>query len=99
MDMATGKIQDLTHNTGFRETLPPDRQFYENDYDNIQDDSVIVHSETGNVYFVQGRKICRVNVNGEIKLLSTIPDGMASSVMHVNRAGTKLLIATSDTRA
>jgi oligogalacturonide lyase len=99
MDMASGEIKQLTHNTGSRTELPADRQFYWNDDDNIVDGSVIVHSQSGNIFYMQGRKICRVNPQGEVEILGQIPDGTASGVMHVSASGKKLLVSTSDTRA
>jgi oligogalacturonide lyase len=98
MDMASGEIKKLTDCTG-RDELTDRSQFYDNDYDNIIDGSVAVHSPSGRVYYVQGRKICRTDLEGRVKVLAEIPPGKTSSVMHVSTDGKKLLLATGDARA
>jgi oligogalacturonide lyase len=99
MDMANGELKKITDCTGHEDTSQKNSVFLENDQDNIQDDSVIVHSDSGRVYYVQGRKICRTDMNGDVKVLAHIPAGMANGVMHVSTNGRKLLVSTSDVRA
>jgi hypothetical protein len=98
MDMASGEIRKLTNCTGREEYPAKNSRFMQNDYDNITDGSVIVHSESGKAYYVQGRKICRTDINGKVRVLAHIPAGKANSVMHVSADGKKLLVATSDVR-
>ena len=99
MDLLSGEIWPLTHNQAMGEYAPDENDFYDNDYDNIMDGSVIVHPETGRIYYVQGRKLCRTDLNGEVRVLAHIPDGMASGCMHVSADGKKLVLPTADQRA
>ena len=99
MDIESGAIKKLTDCTGRDDLSAPNSLFLESDFDNISDGSVIVHSPSGQVFYMQGRKICRTDPDGKVKVLNHIPAGKESSVMHVSSDGRKLLLATSDRRA
>ncbi|HEY9074893.1 MAG TPA: oligogalacturonate lyase family protein [Anaerolineaceae bacterium] len=99
MDLVTGEMKQITDNTGTIDYAINNGEFLKNDADNILDGSVIVHAQSGRVYYMQGRKLCRTDVDGNVKVLAQIPANMASSCMHVSSDGRRLVVATADQRA
>lgn len=99
MDTESGAIKKLTDCTGREKFPPPSHDILDNDYDNILDGSVIVHSPSGQIFYMQGRKLCRTDPDGGVKVLARIPESQASSVLHVSSDGKKVLMGTSDMRA
>ena len=99
LDIESGALKQLTDCTGQEQYPEPNSQFMQEDYDNILDGSVIVHSPSGQVFYAQGRKICRSDPDGRVKVLNHIPEGNSCSVMHVSSDGKKLLLGTGDVRA
>jgi oligogalacturonide lyase len=61
--------------------------------------SVSLHAATGMVYFIQGRTICQVNPEGQVRTLAEYPDGQMTAFTHVSSDGTRLCVPTTDARA
>lgn len=99
MDLDSGETRQITDCTGKDDPDVMSVQAVRSAWDNIIDGSVIVHSPSGRVYYVQGRKICRTDLEGNVKVLAYVPLDMSNGVMHVSADGKKLLVSTTDVRA
>lgn len=61
--------------------------------------SACLDNTRGLVYYLQGRKVCRVDLNGEIRVLAEVPEDQVTAFMHVSADGKKLCVPTTDARA
>lgn len=61
--------------------------------------SACLDNTRGLVYYLQGRKVCRMDLNGEIRVLAEVPEDQVTAFMHVSADGKKLCVPTTDARA
>lgn len=61
--------------------------------------SISLDPENAIVYFIQGREICAVNMQGEMRVLATLPDGQVTAFTHISSDGSRLCVPTTDARA
>lgn len=61
--------------------------------------SACLDNTRGLVYYLQGRKVCRVDLNGEIRVLAEVPEDQVTAFMHVSADSKKLCVPTTDARA
>jgi hypothetical protein len=96
-DLKTGRDQQLTTNTeGFLKSYV---YFDGLPYRGLGRASVSVDPDRGIVYFLQGRKICAVDTNGNQRVLSEYPPNQMTAFAHVSADGTRLCVPTTDARA
>ena len=61
--------------------------------------SVCLDGVRGLVYYLQGRSVCRADLEGHVTVLAQIPEGQVSAFMHVSADGSRLCVPTTDARA
>ncbi|MDR2041415.1 MAG: oligogalacturonate lyase family protein [Tannerella sp.] len=99
VDMETGEEKQITF---FTETSPhalPIHEFRQHDYPALVVGTVVLHAETGKVFFVKDRKLWRFDLNGNGRVLTSLPSKVDIGNCHVNKAGTKFLLSAVDDRA
>ena len=96
-DLCTGKEQQLTFNE--EGSLKSYVYFWGNEYKGFGKASVSLHVESGNIYYIQGRNICKVDIRGNQKVLSELPDNQVTAFTHISFDGTRLCVPTTDARA
>ncbi len=96
-DLTTGQDKQLTFNTeGFLKSYV---YFDGTPYRGLGRASVSVDAQRGVVYYLQGRQICAVDVNGKQRVLAEYPAGQMTAFTHVSADGTRLCVPTTDARA
>jgi oligogalacturonide lyase len=50
-------------------------------------------------YFLQGRQICAVRLDGVVRVLAELPEGQMTAFTHVSADGKRLCVPTTDARA
>ena len=99
LNLETGEEKQITY---FTDVSPNSLRIYEfrqHDYPALNIASVVMHAKTGKVYFLKDRKLWRFDLNGNGRVLATLPSKVDISNCHVNDAGTKFLLSTVDDRA
>lgn len=61
--------------------------------------SISVNPKDGRVYFIQGRDLCSVDLNGAIKVINQIPFQQVTAFMNVSADGKLICVPTTDARA
>ena len=61
--------------------------------------SVCLDNHNEQVYYLQGRDICKADLDGNITVLAQIPEDQVTAFMHVSGDGTRLCVPTTDMRA
>jgi hypothetical protein len=61
--------------------------------------SVCLHPESGQIYYIEGREIRTVDLNGAIRILNRLPAHQVTAFTHVSADGTRLCVPTTDARA
>jgi hypothetical protein len=96
-DLATGQDKQLTFNTeGFLKSYV---YFDGTPYRGLGRASVSVDAQRGLIYYLQGRQVCVVDVNGQPRVLAEYPAGQMTAFTHVSADGTRLCVPTTDARA
>ncbi len=97
LDIKTGLEIQLTHNN---ESILKSYVYFDGSpYKGFGKASISVHAASGNIYFIQGRKICAVNTSGKLKVLAEYPKGQMTAFTHVSSDGKLLCVPTIDDRA
>ena len=96
-DLATGMERQLTTNTAgvlksyvYFDGLP---------YRGFGKGSVSLDSKNGVVYFIEGREIRSVTLDGRQRVLAVLPKNQMTAFTHVSADGTRLCVPTTDARA
>jgi oligogalacturonide lyase len=97
MDMMSGREERLTSNE--EGCLKSYVYFWGNEYRGLGKASISLHSESGNIYYIQGRHICRVDTKGNNRVLAELPDNQVTAFTHVSSDGKRLCVPTTDARA
>lgn len=96
-DLDNGQTKQLTFNEeGYLKSYV---YFDGNEYQGFGKASVSLDPERGNIYYIQGRNICRVNTVGESRVLAEYPEGQMTAFTHVSSDGSRLCVPTTDARA
>jgi len=95
-DLVTGEQRQLSHNTDG--LLKSYVYFDGTPYLGFGKASVSVHAASGNVYFIQGRQVCRSNPAGGLRILAELPHGQMTAFTHVSSDGKRLCVPTTDAR-
>lgn len=95
-EFATGKVKQLSRNT--EGTLKSYVYFNAVEHKGFGKASACLDQERELVYYLQGRDICQVDLEGNIRVLNRIPEDQVSAFMHVSSDGTRLCVPTSDRR-
>lgn len=95
-EYATGQVKRLTENT--EGILKSYVYFNGRPHKGLGKASVCLDQNQEVVYYLQGRNICRVDLQGEIRVLNQIPEDQVTAFMHVSTDGTRLCVPTSDWR-
>ncbi len=61
--------------------------------------SVSLHAPSGTVYYLQGRRICRVRAGESPEIIAEYPPGQMTAFTHVSADGSRLCVPTTDARA
>lgn len=96
-NLRSGKEHQLTHNE--HGILKSYVYFAGNPYQGFGKASVSLDPERGIVYYIQGREIRAVSVDGQERILAELPKGQMTAFTHVSADGTLLCIPTVDARA
>jgi hypothetical protein len=99
LNIETGEEKQITY---FTETSPHAlsiHEFRQHDYPALNVGSVVLHNKTGRIYFIKDRKLWRFDLNGNGRVLTSLPVKTDIGNCHVNEAGTKFLTCTVDDRA
>ncbi len=97
MNLKTGEERQLTFNEDG--VLKSYVYFWGNEYKGLGKASVCLHAESGNIYYIQGRDICCVDIEGNQRILAELPDKQVTAFTHVSSDGTLLCVPTTDARA
>ena len=98
MDLFSGEETQITY---FTDTCPRKlsiHNFRQYDFNVMVVGTVYYHAKTGFLYFLKGRKLYRYNLNGNGRVLASLPEKTSMGCAHVNEAGTKFLISAIDDR-
>lgn len=96
-DLITGEERQLTFNT--EGCLKSYVYFWGNEYKGLGKASISLHADSGNIYFIQGRQVCCVDIEGNYRVLAELPDQQVTAFTHVSSDGTRLCVPTTDARA
>ena len=97
LDFASGETRQLTHNT--EGTLKSYVYFSGTPYRGFGKASVSLDPDAGVAYFVQGRQVRVVDIEGRERVLAEVPDGEMTAFSHVSADGSRLCVPTTDARA
>jgi len=96
-NLENGQERQLTQNTdGYLKSYV---YFDGNPYRGFAKASISLHSPSGTVYYIQGREIRSVDLEGHQHLLNTYPEGQMTAFTHVSEDGKFLCVPTTDDRA
>lgn len=96
-DLATGQEKQLTFNTeGFLKSYV---YFDGTPYRGLGRASVSVDPQRGRIYYLQGRHVCVVDLEGKQRVLAEYPAEQMTAFTHVSADGTRLCVPTTDARA
>jgi len=96
-DLATGQERQLSTNT--EGVLKAYVYFDGNPYSGLGKGSVSLDPRTGIAYYIQGRQIRSVTLEGKQTLLAELPPDQMTAYTHVSADGTRLCVPTTDARA
>lgn len=96
-DLATGKERQLTHNN--EGVLKAYVYFNGHPYRGFGKGSVSLDPGNGTAYYIQGRQIRAVNLDGVERTLAELPADQMSAFTHVSADGAMLCVPTTDARA
>ncbi len=95
-DLETGEERILTQNhSGYLKSYV----YFDGGFnDGLGKASVSLDCVNDIIYFIQDDKICKVNLQGEITVLNTVPDGRMTAFTHVSADGRLLCVPMTDGR-
>ena len=96
-DLTTGVERQLTTNT--EGVLKSYVYFDGTPYRGFGKGSVSLDPQSGTTYFIQGRELCAVKLNGEARVLAVLPANQMTAFTHVSADGKRLCVPTIDARA
>jgi len=96
-DLKTGFEKQLTSNG--EGTLKSYVYFNGNPYQGLGKASISFDSKRGLIYYIQGMKLCCVDLEGDIKELANLPDRQVTAFTSISADGKKICIPTTDARA
>lgn len=97
LDLQTQEERQLTFNT--EGTLKSYVYFSGREGCGFGKASVSLHEDSGTAYYIQGRQICRVDLQGNARVLAELPDDQVTAFTHVSQDGKWLCVPTTDARA
>lgn len=96
-DLMTGSERQLTTNT---EGILKSYVYFDGQpYRGFGKGSVSLDPRTGVVYYIQGRQVCSVTLDGRQKVLAELPPDQVTAFTHVSADGSWLCVPTTDARA
>ncbi len=96
-DLRTGEEKQLSQNReGFLKSYV---YFNGNPYRGLGLASISVDAQNARVYFIQGRDLCSVDLNGTLKVINQIPARQVTAFTHVSADGRLICVPTTDARA
>ncbi|HEY3318851.1 MAG TPA: oligogalacturonate lyase family protein [Planctomycetota bacterium] len=96
-NMDTGEERQLTSNAeGYMKSYV---YFDGQPYKGLGRASVSVDPHSGTIYFLQGRQIRAVSLDGKERMLAEYPEGQMTAFTHVSADGTRLCVPTTDAAA
>lgn len=96
-NLLTGEERQLTTNT--EGILKSYVYFNGRPYRGFGKGSVSLDASNGVVYYLQGREICAVTLNGNQRVLARLPADQMTAFTHVSADGSRLCVPTTDARA
>ncbi len=96
-NLLTGEERQLTTNTDGM--LKSYVYFDGHPYRGFGKGSVSLDARHGVVYYLQGREICSVTLEGKQKVLAELPAKQMTAFTHVSADGARLCVPTTDARA
>ena len=97
-DLSSGEETQITYFTEVSPRRLPIHAQRQYDFNGLVAHSVVLHSQTGIIYFIKDRKLYRCDFKGNGRVLATLPEKTCLSRGHVNEEGTKYLIGAMDDR-
>ena len=96
-NLATGEERQLTTN---REGILKSYVYFDGQpYRGFGKGSVSLDSRNGIVYYIQGREVRSVTLDGKQKVLAELPTNQMTAFTHVSGDGLRLCVPTTDARA
>jgi len=96
-DLDTGEERQLTRNAEGH--LKSYVYFHGEPYRGLGKASVSLHAPSGTVYYLNGREIRKVGLEGKERTLAEYPFGQMTAFTHVSSDGKRLCVPTTDSRA
>jgi len=96
-NLVTGEERQLTTNT--EGVLKAYVYFDGHPYRGFGKGSVSLDAQNGMVYFIQGREIRSVTLDGRQRVLAELPTNQMTAFTHVSADGKRLCVPTTDARA
>lgn len=97
LDLQTGEERQLTKNQ--EGTLKSYVYFTGRENQGFGKASVSLHEASGTAYYLQGRQVCRVDLQGNLRVLAELPADQVTAFTHVSQDGARLCVPTTDARA
>jgi len=97
LNIPTNMVIQLTNNKeGFLKSY---QYFRGNEGKGLGIASVTLHASSETIYYLQGHKICSVDLNKNYRVLAEYPNDQVTAYMSVSHDGTRLCVSTTDARA
>ena len=96
-NLVTKEEKQLTYNE--EGVLKSAVYFWGKEYKGLGKASVSLHAPSGNIYYLQGKNLCNVNLQGKSRILAELPEGQVTGFTHVSSDGTLICVPTTDSRA
>jgi hypothetical protein len=96
LDLATGSERQLTFNA--EGVLKSYVYFDGQPFRGFGKGSVSLDARSGTVWYIQGRRICAVKLDGSHRVLAELPGDQMTAFTHVSADGSRLCVPTTDAR-
>lgn len=97
LDLASGRQRQLTDN--HEGTLKSYVYFSGSPYRGFAKASVSLDADRGIAYFIQGRQVRAVDLEGRQQVIAVLVEGQMTAFTHVSPDGSRLCVPTTDARA
>ncbi len=96
-DLDSGEEEQMTRNNdGFLKSYV---YFDGIPYTGLGRASICLDPESGELYFIQGRDVCKATPGGGCQVLAQLPPDQMTAFTHVSADGSRLCVPTTDARA
>jgi hypothetical protein len=96
-ELDTGREKQLTYN---KDGILKSYVYFDGlPYRGLSKAGISMHHQSGSIYYIQGREIRKVTLDGTEVTIASYPDGQMTAFTHVSEDGKFLCVPTTDDRA